>query len=98
MVVHRDDISASSKRLKIEANGDTIVPLLIDVFKDVKNAISRLEIIEYINWIYEEYGFRNTISLSRVFFQHLQTTTAEEIDNETDIKVDILFSFSLSYF
>ncbi|KAJ3415851.1 WD repeat-containing protein 87 [Chytridiales sp. JEL 0842] len=86
LVMSKDDVPVYGLRLKVEPNGDALLPLLIELFQSTKSTLSRMEIVEYITWIFEEYGFQDITSISRVFFQFLQSTTPE-LDNENELKL-----------
>ncbi|KAJ3219037.1 hypothetical protein HDU67_003027 [Dinochytrium kinnereticum] len=60
------------KKLRVEANGDNIMPIVLECFRNATSASNRIEMVEYLNWIFEEFGFRDTTSSTRLFCRYLQ--------------------------
>ncbi|KAI9102055.1 hypothetical protein DFS34DRAFT_647837 [Phlyctochytrium arcticum] len=52
--------SLNGRRLKIDPESHTLLPIILDLFRKTPNTRVRSEIIEYINWMYEEHGIRDT--------------------------------------
>ncbi|KAJ3095138.1 WD repeat-containing protein 87 [Phlyctochytrium planicorne] len=83
------------RKLKIEANGDNIMPIVLECFKLSESAAHRIEMVEYLNWMYEEFGYRDTTSSTRLFCKYLQSNTfSPSSDNEADLKVLIIESLA----
>jgi hypothetical protein len=76
------------RKLKIDPNSESLLPIVLDVFRKEASPSVRLEVVEYLNWVVEEYGFRDNTQVVRVFCRYLQNSifmpcdsVEEEVDN-----------------
>ncbi|KAJ3333314.1 hypothetical protein HDU76_009468 [Blyttiomyces sp. JEL0837] len=60
-------------RMKIDPTGEAMIPILLDVFRKATSATVRMEIVDYIKWIQEEFGLRDTTPIVRFFCKYLQS-------------------------
>ncbi|TPX68714.1 hypothetical protein SpCBS45565_g02966 [Spizellomyces sp. 'palustris'] len=72
----------SSRKLKIDPDSHTLLPLVLDIFRTATSSQTRLEIVEYINWMYEEHGIKDATGIVKAFCRVLGTA---EADGEQDV-------------
>ncbi|KAJ3032695.1 hypothetical protein HK097_005149 [Rhizophlyctis rosea] len=91
-----------SQKLKVEPEADTIAPIILDVFRNATDPKTRLEVVQHLNWMYEEYGFRDaSVPIARCFARYLQADANVELDAyEMQLRVlliDSLARFNANY-
>ncbi|KNC97404.1 uncharacterized protein SPPG_07330 [Spizellomyces punctatus DAOM BR117] len=72
----------TSRKLKIDADSHTLLPLVLDIFRTTTSSQTRMEIVEYINWMYEEHGIKDATGIVKAFCRVLGTA---EADGEQDV-------------
>ncbi|RKO92537.1 hypothetical protein BDK51DRAFT_29905, partial [Blyttiomyces helicus] len=81
-VGHKSYLSHPTRKLKIDPLPDNLVPLMLDIFRNSTLNETRLEVTEYLNWIFEEYGIRDSTLLLRCYCRYLQSNLDGRWDNE----------------
>ncbi|KAJ3410783.1 hypothetical protein HDV05_003248 [Chytridiales sp. JEL 0842] len=69
-----------SRKLKVDPTSESLLPLILDVFRKETSPTIRLEIVEYLNWMVEFFGFRDTTAIVRVFCRYLQNSMLVRCD------------------
>ncbi|KAJ3039340.1 hypothetical protein HDV00_012333 [Rhizophlyctis rosea] len=67
-------------RLKIEPDAETIAPIVLDVFRNASDPKIRLEVAQHLNWMFEEYGFRDSTPIMKCFTRYMQRDASMEMD------------------
>ncbi|KAJ3383630.1 hypothetical protein HDU84_003455 [Entophlyctis sp. JEL0112] len=80
--VKKDHKKEEPRKLKIEPNAETMIPILVECFKKGSSSAVKVEAFKYITWIFEEFGCRDTTLLIRHFCKYLQTNPFIEISPE----------------
>ncbi|KAJ3173402.1 hypothetical protein HK101_011054, partial [Irineochytrium annulatum] len=88
------------RKLKVEANGENLLPIALECFKSSDSAANRIEIVEFVNWIFEEYGLQDVTTLVRTYCRHMQGNVfkpmeeadVEDVIEEEEIEKQLLHS------
>ena len=78
----------------MEVNSEVLTPILLECFKTNKNPAHLLDIVIFINWLLEEFGIRDTTSISRIFSRYIQNGVFEcSGDDEIQVRNVMLMFF-----
>ncbi|KAI9351118.1 hypothetical protein DFJ73DRAFT_376950 [Zopfochytrium polystomum] len=82
-------------RMKVEPTGEALLSIILDCFRRATSPAVRGEIVSYLNWIHEEFGFRDTTALVRFFCRFLQSVPFIDMDEEEmELRQQIVGSLS----
>ncbi|KAI8616193.1 hypothetical protein BC830DRAFT_221057 [Chytriomyces sp. MP71] len=88
------------RKLKIEPNSESMMPIILETFKKQTAAGIKLQIFQYMTWIFEEFGCRDTTTLLRFFCRYLQTNPYVDLEPEElmfrELVIKYLPKFGLS--
>ncbi|EGF83605.1 hypothetical protein BATDEDRAFT_22437 [Batrachochytrium dendrobatidis JAM81] len=59
------------RKVKVDSTSDALIPILLNIFEKNLGEI-RKEILQFISWINQNYGFRDTTLMERHYCRHLQ--------------------------
>ncbi|KAI9204830.1 uncharacterized protein BJ171DRAFT_598856 [Polychytrium aggregatum] len=86
---------------KINPTPEAIAEIIVGKLWEYSKPEIKLEMLDFINWIYEELGIRDTTMIMRTLCRYLQSRLTESMD-DTDVKlrekiIGVLTKFSVPY-
>ncbi|KAJ3107495.1 hypothetical protein HDU96_007873 [Phlyctochytrium bullatum] len=83
------------RKLRVEATSEVLMPIVLECFRTSTSTANRIETVEFLNWIFEEFGFRDTTSCTRLFCRYLQGTAFYDYkDGDEDLRVLLIESLA----
>ncbi|KAJ3348864.1 hypothetical protein HDU83_000991 [Entophlyctis luteolus] len=74
------------RKNKVELTAEVIYPIALDCFKRATSSPERKEIMQYLKWVLEDLGIRDTTPSVRFFLKYLQNSALAKTDDfETDV-------------
>ncbi|KAJ3323766.1 hypothetical protein HDU76_013557 [Blyttiomyces sp. JEL0837] len=88
------------KHLKVEAKSEVILPIVIDCFKSLAttSASQKIEMIEFMSWLLEEFGLNDNTNIIRSFCRCVQNFIyADKDDVEVETLMDKILDMIVKY-
>ncbi|KAJ3180400.1 hypothetical protein HDU85_004106 [Gaertneriomyces sp. JEL0708] len=81
----------TTRQLKIDPNSDQLLNPVLDVFRAAPSFGTRTEVVEYLNWVYDEYGIQDTTNVMRMLCRYLMAAPSAQLtQDEVELRSQIL--------
>ncbi|KAJ3287288.1 hypothetical protein HDU79_005826 [Rhizoclosmatium sp. JEL0117] len=85
-----EDPDTALRKLKIENTSENVFPIVMECFKVLSTSKERKEAVQYMTWILEEFGIRDTTPMVRTYMKYLQNTLFVRINDDDETQMILI--------
>ncbi|KAJ3246359.1 hypothetical protein HDU78_007261 [Chytriomyces hyalinus] len=81
------------RKLRIEPNSEQLTPIILETFKNQSAAGTKLQVFQYLTWMFEQFGSRDTTSIVRFFCKFLQKNPYMDLESDELMLRELILSY-----